>query len=68
MCIRDRPVARAAVEAGANWLAVALVEEGKELREAGIEIPLEVDRDGEILDISISSVARSDMLKQPRLH
>ena len=36
--------------------------------EAGIEIPLEVDRDGEILDISISSVARSDMLKQPRLH
>ena len=36
--------------------------------EAGIEIPLEVDRDGEILDISISSVARSDMLKQPKLH
>ncbi len=34
------PVARAAVEAGADWLAVALVEEGKELREAGLEIPI----------------------------
>lgn len=30
------PVARAAVGAGATWLAVALVEEGIELREAGI--------------------------------
>ena len=36
--------------------------------EAGVEIPLEVDRDGELLDISITSVARTDMLKQPRLH
>ena len=36
--------------------------------EAGVEIPLEVDRDGEMLDISIASVARTDMLKQPRLH
>ena len=34
------PVARAAVEAGADWLAVALVEEGKELRDAGIRIPI----------------------------
>jgi alanine racemase len=31
------PVARAAVSAGATWLAVALVEEGIELREAGLE-------------------------------
>ncbi|MFO7961203.1 MAG: alanine racemase [Nitriliruptoraceae bacterium] len=31
------PVARAAVDAGATWLAVALVEEGIELREAGLE-------------------------------
>jgi alanine racemase len=30
------PVARAAVEAGAKWLGVALVEEGIELRDAGI--------------------------------
>ncbi len=33
----DVPVAEAAVEAGASWLAVALVEEGVRLREAGIE-------------------------------
>jgi alanine racemase len=31
------PVARAALEAGATWLGVALVEEGVELRDAGIE-------------------------------
>ena len=31
------PVARAAVGAGATWLAVALVEEGIELRAAGLE-------------------------------
>jgi alanine racemase len=31
------PVARAALEAGASWLAVALVEEGVQLREAGID-------------------------------
>jgi alanine racemase len=34
------PVARAAVEAGASWLGVALVEEGLRLREAGIEEPI----------------------------
>ena len=34
------PVARAAVEAGASWLAVALVSEGKELRSAGIREPI----------------------------
>jgi alanine racemase len=34
------PVARAAVDAGARWLAVALVEEGIELREAGIDVPI----------------------------
>jgi len=31
------PVARAALEAGATWLGVALVEEGVELRDAGIQ-------------------------------
>jgi alanine racemase len=30
------PIARAAIEAGASWLAVAQVKEGVELREAGI--------------------------------
>lgn len=36
----DVPVAEAALEAGADWLAVALVEEGARLREAGIEAPI----------------------------
>jgi alanine racemase len=34
------PVARAALEGGATWLGVALVEEGLVLREAGIEAPI----------------------------
>ena len=33
-------VALAALEAGASWLAVALVEEGVELRDAGIDAPI----------------------------
>lgn len=36
----DAPVATAAVEAGATRLAVALVEEGIRLREAGVEGPI----------------------------
>lgn len=36
----DVPVAEAALDAGASWLAVALVEEGVRLREAGIEGPI----------------------------
>ena len=34
------PIARAALEAGAAWLGVALVEEGIDLREAGIAAPV----------------------------
>jgi alanine racemase len=34
------PVARAALDAGAAWLGVALVEEGAELRGAGIDAPV----------------------------
>ncbi|MDI3257705.1 MAG: alanine racemase [Kyrpidia sp.] len=34
------PVARAALEAGAEWLGVARVEEGLALREAGIRAPI----------------------------
>ena len=33
-------VAQAAVEGGADWLAVALVEEGVSLRDAGIDVPI----------------------------
>jgi alanine racemase len=36
----DVPVARAALEAGATWLGVALVEEGIALRDAGLEAPV----------------------------
>ena len=36
----DVPVAEAALEAGADWLAVATVTEGLRLREAGIEAPV----------------------------
>ena len=35
---------------------------------AGVEVPLLIERDGEVLEIYISSVARSDMLKGPKLH
>src|SRR4051812_40082362 len=34
------PVAKAALDAGAGWLAVALAEEGAELRDAGIDAPV----------------------------
>jgi alanine racemase len=34
------PVARAALAGGATWLAVALVEEGEDLRAAGIDAPV----------------------------
>ena len=36
----DVAVARAAVDAGATWLGVALIEEGLGLRAAGIEVPV----------------------------
>jgi len=34
------PVVRAALDAGAIWLAIAMVEDGIELRREGIEVPL----------------------------
>ncbi len=34
------PVARVAIDAGAAWLGVALAEEGEELRQAGIRVPI----------------------------
>ena len=36
----DVPVARVALEAGATWIGVALVEEGLRLRDAGIDAPV----------------------------
>jgi len=50
------PVARAAVAAGATWLAVAQVEEGRALRAAGIEAPLLVlsEPDPSSLDVALA--------------
>lgn len=36
----DIPAAEMAIEGGAQWLAVALVEEGIRLRDAGIDVPI----------------------------
>jgi alanine racemase len=47
------PVARAALDAGADWLAVAQVDEAVALREAGVDAPLLLlsePRDDEIAD------------------
>ena len=34
------PIARAAIEAGADWLGITTLEEGIKLRESGIEVPM----------------------------
>jgi alanine racemase len=52
----DAPVAEAAVEAGATRLAVALVEEGVRLREAGIETEILVLSEPD--SASVSEIAR----------
>jgi len=36
--------------------------------EAGVEIPLTLSRDGEMLDLTVQSVNRSDLLKSPQVH
>ena len=46
----DVPVAEAAVDGGASWLAVALVEEGVRLREAGVEAPILLLSEPPLLD------------------
>jgi alanine racemase len=63
-------VARAALGAGATWLAVAVVEEGLELREAGLAAPILVLSDasadgvaaaaGAGLTFTVSSAASAD--------
>ena len=47
----DVPVAEAALEAGASMLAVALLEEGIRLREAGIEAPILVLSEPNLEDV-----------------
>ena len=36
--------------------------------EAGVEIPLTLQRDGELIDITVKSVSRAARLKSPRMH
>lgn len=47
----DVPVAEAALEAGASMLAVALVEEGIRLREAGIDAPILLLSEPDLADV-----------------
>ncbi|MBS3811043.1 MAG: alanine racemase [Halanaerobiales bacterium] len=54
------PVAKAAVEAGADRLAVALPEEGRELREGGFELPIQIL--GEVLSEQIPILIRYDLI------
>ncbi len=63
------PVARAALDGGATWLGVALVEEGRDLRAAGIEAPVlllsepPVDAVGALLDARLTpTVYRPEFL------
>lgn len=57
------PVARAALAGGATWLAVALVEEARALRAAGVDAPLlllsepPVDAAGELVDLDLTPTA-----------
>jgi len=53
-------IANAAVEAGASWLAVALVEEGVELRRAGLSAPILVL--SEHHESSISDLIEHDLV------
>ena len=54
------PVAEAAVEAGADRLAVALPEEGRELREAGFELPIQIL--GEVLPGQVSILVNNELI------
>jgi alanine racemase len=47
----DVPVAEAALASGARWLAVALLEEGVRLREAGIEAPILLLSEVDVADV-----------------
>jgi len=38
------------------------------LGHAGIEVPLALGRDGEIVQANLETIARSDLLKGPKLH
>lgn len=54
------PVAKAALEAGADRLAVALPEEGKELRDNGFKLPIQIL--GEVLPNQVSILVENDLI------
>ena len=54
------PVAKAALEGGADRLAVALPEEGKELRENDFKLPIQIL--GEVLPNQIPILVENDLI------
>lgn len=71
------PAEKAGLRTGDAILAVAGEEVGDlaglfrrvwERGSAGIDVPLRLDRDGRVLDVSLASVDRSSLLKAPSLH
>ena len=55
----DVPVANAALDAGATRLAVALVEEGIRLREAGVDVPILILSEPDLS--SVTDIAQFDL-------
>lgn len=61
------PVARAAIDAGATWLGVALVEEGAELREGGVHAAVLLlsepppEAAGEVVDRRLTPVVYTEV-------
>ncbi|MFN2614321.1 MAG: alanine racemase [Actinomycetota bacterium] len=66
----DVPVARAALEAGATWLGVILVDEGLRLREAGITVPILLlhEPPAERVDEAIANDLTPVVFSEPGLH
>lgn len=71
------PAARAGVKAGDLVLGVAdqrvrglavMFRKVWSLGAAGVEVPLSLARDGDVLRVSVRSVDRADLLWKPRLH
>jgi S1-C subfamily serine protease len=73
----DGPADQAEVEVGDIVLAVSgqpvnsladMFRKVWSLGHAGIEVPLALGRDGEIIQANLETIARSDLLKGPKLH
>lgn len=64
------PIASAALEAGASWLAVAVVSEGVELRQAGLDAPILVlgpclpEEARAVADYDLTQVVCDDVLPE----